>query len=514
MLGARSSIIMQLMRHVIVVGGGLAGMVTALELAKHGRRVVILEKSERLGGKAGADTRRGRAVEHGYHVVPKWYPNVRALLDALQVKLVDFDRYHYLLPNAFPKLVTVRGPTSLGAILHNTFQGLLPWYQTLLFFNFTLDMLSQPLSAKKLLDRVSTVGLMRKAWYMTEQVAELNQENMLKASAIPAIEMSAMTAKKVGGFWVRQAAPFLSVMPGDLQSTFIEPLARLVRGAGVEVRLNQEVVGLNVESGRVTAVRLRDGIALAADSFVLATPFEITREWIDDPVYPLDPSLGNLQQLESRPMAALHVRLKRKLENIPREHVFFHGGAYGLSFIDVSQIWPNILATELSFIASNYVSLTKLGDAAAGAALLGEIREYLPIADADIESVELQSNLTTPLFINTVGAWPNRPRARSEIPNVYLAGDFVQNEIDLACMEGAVSSAILAAKALLHDQDGTHLPSPARPPVWPRPLLLAARAALLPWVVLAYGIARLAEWLAPKPLPSSTAHARSRGRPK
>ncbi len=489
-------------------------MVAARELAKHGRQVVILEASSRLGGKAGADTRTGRPVEHGYHVFPKWYPNVRALLDEIHVKLVDFDRYHYLLAGGFPKLVTVRGPTSLGAILHNTFQGLLPWYQTLLFFNFTLDMLSQPLSAKKLLDRVSTVGLMRQAWYMTEQVAELNQENMLKASAIPAIEMNAMTAKKIGGFWVRQAAPFLSVMPGDLQSTFIEPLAQVVRDAGVEVRLNQEVVGLKVESGRVVAVHLRDGTTVEAETFVLATPFEITRQWIDDPVYPLDPSLGNLQQLESKPMAALHVRLKRKLEKIPREHVFFHGGEYGLSFIDVSQIWPNVPNTELSFIASNYVPLAALGDAAAEAALLGEIREYLPIEPDDIESIELQSNLTTPLFINTIGAWPNRPKPRTQIPNVYIAGDFVQNEIDLACMEGAVSSAILAANALLHDQDGTHLKSPAVPPVWPRPLLLAARAALFPSVAVAYAIARVAESFGAKPPPTSKTRTRTRRREK
>ncbi|MEO6419990.1 MAG: FAD-dependent oxidoreductase [Polyangiaceae bacterium] len=500
------------MRTVVVVGGGLAGMVAARELALTGRKVVILEQSERLGGKAGADTRTGRPVEHGYHVFPKWYPNVRALLDEIQVKLVDFDRYHYLVAGGFPSLVTVRGPTSIGAIIHNTLHGLLPWYQTLLFFNFTLDMLSQPLSAKKLLDKVSTVGLMRQAWYMTEQVAELNQENMLKASAIPAIEMNAMTAKKIGGFWVRQADPFLSVMPGDLQSTFIEPLARLVRDAGVEVRLGTEVVG-QVKEGRVAAVHLRDGSTLAADTFVLATPFEITRQWIDDSVYPLDPSLGNLQQLESKPMAAIHVRLKRKLENIPREHVFFHGGEYGLSFIDVSQIWPDVPATELSFIASNYGPLAALSDAAAEAALLSEIREYLPIAPEDIESIELQSNLTTPLFINTIGAWANRPKPRTQIPNVYIAGDFVQNEIDLACMEGAVSSAISAANAILHDQDGTHLKSPAVPPVWPRPLLLAARVALLPSVALAYAIARIAESLGAKPPPASKTRTRSRRRP-
>ena len=37
----------------IVVGGGLAGMVAALRLLDRGGRVLIIEREEQLGGKAG-----------------------------------------------------------------------------------------------------------------------------------------------------------------------------------------------------------------------------------------------------------------------------------------------------------------------------------------------------------------------------------------------------------------------------------------------------------------------------
>ena len=77
--------------------------------------------------------------------------------------------------------------------------------------------------------------------------------------------------------------------------------------------------------------------------------------------------------------------------------------------------------------------------------LLEEIGEYLPIAPADVESWELNTNTDVPLFINTIGAWPNRPRPKSRVKNLYLAGDFVKNAIDLACMEGAVSAALETA---------------------------------------------------------------------
>ena len=226
-------------------------MIAAREIAKRGHSVVLLEASKRLGGKAGADVRNGHVVEHGYHVFPAWYPNVRGLLGEIGVTLVDFDRYHYLVKGKFPELITVRGPASASAILHDTFNGLLPWYEQIIFAYFTLDMIGRSLSEKRLLDRISTVGLMRQAWYMTERVAELNQENMLKASAIPAYDMSAMTAKRIGGYWIRQASPFLSVLPGDLQSTFIEPLAATVRAAGVDVRLEKRVTKLLTSGGKI-----------------------------------------------------------------------------------------------------------------------------------------------------------------------------------------------------------------------------------------------------------------------
>jgi hypothetical protein len=41
-------------------------------------------------------------------------------------------------------------------------------------------------------------------------VAELAQENVLKASAIPTYDLSAMTAKRISTYWVRRTSPFLS----------------------------------------------------------------------------------------------------------------------------------------------------------------------------------------------------------------------------------------------------------------------------------------------------------------
>src|SRR2546423_4282094 len=50
---------------VVVVGAGIAGLVTARELSRAGLRVVVLEARSRLGGRVWTDHRLGRDLEIG-----------------------------------------------------------------------------------------------------------------------------------------------------------------------------------------------------------------------------------------------------------------------------------------------------------------------------------------------------------------------------------------------------------------------------------------------------------------
>ena len=486
-------------RSAVVVGGGLAGIVVARELALRKWRVTLLERSGRLGGKAGSEIKNGRLVEHGYHVFPRWYPNVRAILQRIGVQLIDFDRYHFLLPGEYPRRITVRAPSGISAMWYNLFHGLLPWYHNVLYFYSVLDIISRPLSEKRFLDHVSQIGQIRGKWYSSESVAQLGQENVLKASAIPVYDLSGMTAKRIASYWVRLASPFLSVLPGDLQTVFIDPQVRELERLGVEIRYGSDVSGLVMNEGAIAAVTLRNGSEVSGNAYVLCTPFEVTRTWLHDSVYQADPELGNMHFLEAQPMAALHLRLRRELPDLPREHIFFHGSHYALSLIDVSRIWKGLDGkAHLSFISSNYGPLNAVSAEGAKDLMLEEIGEYLPITSADVESWDLNSNIDVPLFINTIGAWPNRPQPKSKVKNLYLAGDYIKNAIDLACMEGAVSAALATARQILSDQgERESLPIVQTPPEWPRMLMVAARILLIPPVALARLIAWLEETLAP-----------------
>ncbi|MDQ6838395.1 MAG: FAD-dependent oxidoreductase, partial [Actinomycetota bacterium] len=54
--------------HVVVVGGGLAGLTAALHCADGGARVTVVERRRRLGGLTWSFDHDGQWVDNGQHV--------------------------------------------------------------------------------------------------------------------------------------------------------------------------------------------------------------------------------------------------------------------------------------------------------------------------------------------------------------------------------------------------------------------------------------------------------------
>ena len=71
-------------RRVIVVGGGLAGITAALDCARAGATVTLLESRGRLGGAAYSFTREGIHADNGQHVFLRCCVAYRRLLEQLE----------------------------------------------------------------------------------------------------------------------------------------------------------------------------------------------------------------------------------------------------------------------------------------------------------------------------------------------------------------------------------------------------------------------------------------------
>ncbi|MFN5757444.1 MAG: FAD-dependent oxidoreductase, partial [Planctomycetia bacterium] len=75
----------------IVVGAGLAGLACARERARAGRSVVVLEATDRVGGRVATDTVDGFRIDRGFQVYNDAYPEGRRQLDLAALELGRFE---------------------------------------------------------------------------------------------------------------------------------------------------------------------------------------------------------------------------------------------------------------------------------------------------------------------------------------------------------------------------------------------------------------------------------------
>ncbi|CCQ37115.1 amine oxidase domain protein [Natronomonas moolapensis 8.8.11] len=76
--------------HVVVAGGGLAGLVAARHLAETGAEVELFEARERVGGRVRTRTVGGHTLDRGFQVLFTAYPAARRELDFEALDLRQF----------------------------------------------------------------------------------------------------------------------------------------------------------------------------------------------------------------------------------------------------------------------------------------------------------------------------------------------------------------------------------------------------------------------------------------
>lgn len=76
---------------IYIIGAGLSGLIAALELEKSGFSPIILESSDRIGGRMKTDEVDGFLLDHGFQVLNTAYPEAKKYLDFQALNLKTFD---------------------------------------------------------------------------------------------------------------------------------------------------------------------------------------------------------------------------------------------------------------------------------------------------------------------------------------------------------------------------------------------------------------------------------------
>ncbi|MCC5930088.1 MAG: FAD-dependent oxidoreductase [Cyclobacteriaceae bacterium] len=75
---------------IYIIGAGVSGLVAAIELERYGYSPVILESSDKIGGRVKSDTIDGFILDHGFQVLLDAYPEAKHYLNYQALDLKQF----------------------------------------------------------------------------------------------------------------------------------------------------------------------------------------------------------------------------------------------------------------------------------------------------------------------------------------------------------------------------------------------------------------------------------------
>jgi uncharacterized protein with NAD-binding domain and iron-sulfur cluster len=280
------------------------------------------------------------------------------------------------------------------------------------------------------------------------------------------------------------------VLNGPTTEVWIDPWVTYLRSIGVQFRVGQSVEALETSGGSISSARVRDRAgnvtSVEADWFVCAMPAEKARALWSPAVLSLDPRLEGMNDLVVDWMNGIQFFLRDKAD-IGSGHATFIDSPWALTGLTQAQFWRedfaetygdgtavDCLSVDISAWDNPGILYGKPANRCTAEEVKNEVWAQIKahvedngenvLPDGILHSWFLDPAITwnpvtgknsndEPLLINTVNSWDLRPEARTAIPNLFLAGDYVKTDIDLATMEGANESGRAATNAILDAAD-------------------------------------------------------------
>ncbi|XP_068173921.1 L-amino-acid oxidase [Antennarius striatus] len=246
-------------RHVVIIGGGMAGLTAAKFLEDAGHKITIIEASDRIGGRVETfrNTREGWYAEVGAMRIPRFHKILISFASSLNISLNQFFQNDantfYLINGVLQRTSAVeKDPSLLNYSLTDSERGMSAGQ----LFNHTLGKVKDDLKAigcKAMLDKydsytvkeylVKEANLSRGALRMVGDV--LNENSLFHTSFLEMLYIQSD---------INNDVEYLEVTDGfDLLPRALNQLLNAT------VLLNSKVMRINQSGGENVTVAYRDG---------------------------------------------------------------------------------------------------------------------------------------------------------------------------------------------------------------------------------------------------------------
>ena len=453
-----------------VIGGGLAGLSSAVALADAGIRVRLLEKRPYLGGRATSyQLPDGSQIDNCQHVTLGCCTNLADFYRRVGAagKIRFYDRLFFADRNGERFAI---GASPLPPPLH-----IAP-----AFLRFGALAFRDKRGIARALMHIAVhggrppgvAGMSMLSWLHRLRQTPDAIERFWRVVLVSALdeELSQTEAQYgIDVFW----KAFLANRRGFEVGIPVVPLSALYDGCrdaierrGGEVKLRAAVRGICVSGNSVVSLALDDGVESRDNTYILAVPHDAVVELLPPAVLDSEPSLAGLRHLRSAPITGVHFWFDRPVMREPFLTLLDHTVQW---IFNKSALYSQAAETGSASESSREGN----GDAAedqAGQYLQLVIsasydlvqrsrQQIIDLCRRELQDVLPESGKARLLKATVVkeiaatfspepGSDQWRPIARTPVHNLFLAGDWTRTGWP-ATMEGAVRSGYRAAEAVL-----------------------------------------------------------------
>ncbi|MBX5449016.1 NAD(P)/FAD-dependent oxidoreductase [Thermogemmatispora sp.] len=425
---------------IIVVGAGLAGLVCARHLSRAGRSVLVLEATDRPGGRVRTDRHPdGFLLDRGFQVLFTAYPAVRRELDLEALKLERFLPGAVLIKGGrrYPLADPRRQPGWLPASIANPLIPLADKWRVLRLTRSILRTVSAEDPAAwpaASLDESSELYL--RHWGFSRDGFIANFARPFFGGIF--LDRNLQTSARMFRFVWRMLASGDIVVPQQGMGAIADQLA-----AGLppgSLRLQARVAALLCEQGRVTGVRLESGEELQAEAVVIATDSPTAAQLTGLPL----PTAG-------RGCTCLYFAGPQSLYDEPALLLNCEPGGLINHAVQLTNIVPQYAPPGqhlLSVTILNEAAQTEEDDDRLARRTLQELATWFPEHDWRRWRLLVVYRLPFAQFAQPPGIFARLPETRTALSGLYLSGEYLHS----SSIHGAISSGARTARSVLADR--------------------------------------------------------------
>jgi phytoene dehydrogenase-like protein len=420
---------------IVIIGAGLAGLTCARELVREGRRVLVLEASEQVGGRVRTDMHEdGYHLDRGFQVLFTAYPAAQRHLNFEDLKQRFFEPGALLVKEG--KLYEIADPLrEPGRILPGMLNPLISAADKLRVLRLRAEVTrtstpdifagkGQPGGRDE-----STEAYLRRL-HFAEKGFIANFARPFYGGIF--LDRSLNTSARMFRFTFRMLAAGQIMLPAEGMQRIPEMLAASLPAGSIRYRAR--VSSIQTTEGRVTGVRLSNGETIEAEQVVVAT---------DSPQAAR--LTGHALPTETRGCVCVYFGGKERLYKQRKILLNTASDAYVNNAVLLSNIAPTYAPPRRHLLSATILDPGSDDDEQIASRALDEIAGWFP--QQDLSSWQMLGVYRVPFaqLAQPSGFFDKLSPNTTGTSGLYLAGEYTTS----SSIQGAMHSGEHAARALL-----------------------------------------------------------------